>query len=386
MVKSMTFFRQQTMTNIPHPIEQIIRQRILILDGAMGTMIQRHKLTEEHYRGTSLYGDYTGPRHIFAEHPIDVKGNNDLLLLTQPHVIGGIHREYLAAGADILETCTFNSNSVSMHDYGMEHLVYELNVAGARLARDLCDEFSTPDKPRFVAGVLGPTGRTASISPDVNDPAARNVTFDELVTSYTESIHGLLDGGADILMVETIFDTLNAKAALFAIDQYFEQHQVRVPIMISGTITDASGRTLSGQTTEAFWNSLSHARPLSIGLNCALGAELMRPYVEELSRVASCYVSAHPNAGLPNPLSDTGYDEVPETTARLVKEFATSGFLNIAGGCCGTSPAHIKAIAEALKDVPPRRLPDLEHLPPRRLAGSQGAHLEDRRVRACGGR
>jgi 5-methyltetrahydrofolate--homocysteine methyltransferase len=358
-----------------HPIEQLIQQRILILDGAMGTMIQRYKLTEAHYRGTELFGSYAGARRSFADHPVDVKGNNDLLLLTQPHIIGGIHREYLEAGADILETCTFNSNSVSMYDYRMEHLVYELNVTGARLARDLCDEFSTPEKPRFVAGVLGPTGRTASISPDVNDPGARNVTFDELVTSYTESIRGLLDGGADILMVETIFDTLNAKAALFAIDQYFEQHNVRVPIMISGTITDASGRTLSGQTTEAFWNSLSHARPLSIGLNCALGADLMRPYVEELSRVASCYVSAHPNAGLPNPLSDTGYDEVPETTARLMKEFATSGFLNIAGGCCGTSPAHIKAIAEALKDVPPRKLPDLEHRC--RLSGLEPFNIGD---------
>jgi len=348
------------MSHTPHIIEKLLQQRILILDGAMGTMIQRYKLTEAHYRGTELYGDYNGTRRTFADHPIDVKGNNDLLVLTQPHVIGGIHREYLEAGADILETCTFNSNSVSMADYQMQHLVYELNVAGAKLARGLCDEFSTPDKPRFVAGVLGPTGRTASISPDVNDPAARNVTFDELVESYTEAVRGLLDGGADILMVETIFDTLNAKAALFAIEQYFERHGVRVPIMISGTITDASGRTLSGQTTEAFWNSLSHARPLSIGLNCALGAELMRPYVEELSRVASCYVSAHPNAGLPNPLAETGYDELPETTARLVKEFATSGFLNIAGGCCGTSPAHIKAIADALKDLPPRLIPDLE--------------------------
>ncbi|MBI1174276.1 MAG: methionine synthase [Sideroxydans sp.] len=347
-------------SHTPHAIEKLLQQRILILDGAMGTMIQRHKLSEAHYRGTELYGDYSGPRRTFADHPLDLKGNNDLLLLTQPHVIGGIHRQYLEAGADILETCTFNANSVSMHDYQMTHLVYELNVAGARLARELCDEFSTADKPRFVAGVLGPTGRTASISPDVNDPGARNVTFDELVESYTESVRGLLDGGADILMVETIFDTLNAKAALFAIERYFEQHQVRVPIMISGTITDASGRTLSGQTTEAFWNSLSHARPLSIGLNCALGAELMRPYVEEMSRVASCYVSAHPNAGLPNPLAETGYDEMPETTARLVKEFATSGFLNIAGGCCGTTPAHIKAIAEALKDVPPRKLPELE--------------------------
>ncbi len=348
------------MSHMPCPIEALLQKRILILDGAMGTMIQRYKLTEEHYRGTKLYGAYTGERKTFADHPHDVKGNNDLLLLTQPHVIGGIHREYLEAGADILETCTFNSNSVSMVDYGMQHLVYELNVAGAKLARGLCDEFSTPDRPRFVAGVLGPTGRTASISPDVNDPGARNVTFDELVESYAEAVRGLLDGGADLLMVETIFDTLNAKAALFAIERYFEQHKVRVPIMISGTITDASGRTLSGQTTEAFWNSLSHARPLSIGLNCALGAELMRPYVEEMSRVANCYVSAHPNAGLPNPLSETGYDELPETTALLVKEFATSGFLNIAGGCCGTTPAHIKAIAEALHDVPPRKIPAIE--------------------------
>ena len=356
-LKSALIIEPYIMSHTPHPIEALLEQRILILDGAMGTMIQRYKLTEEHYRGTVLYGDYAGKRKIFADHPHEVKGNNDLLLLTQPHIIVGIHREYLEAGADILETCTFNSNSVSMADYGMEHLVYELNVAGARLARNLCDEFETKDKPRFVAGVLGPTGRTASISPDVNDPGARNVTFDELVESYSESVRGLLDGGADLLMVETIFDTLNAKAALFAIEQHFERHNMRVPIMISGTITDASGRTLSGQTTEAFWNSLSHARPLSIGLNCALGAELMRPYVEEISRVASCYVSAHPNAGLPNPLSETGYDETPETTARLVKEFATSGFLNIAGGCCGTSPAHIKAIAEALKTVPPRKVP-----------------------------
>jgi len=348
------------MTGNTHLIEQLLQQRILILDGAMGTMIQRYKLTEEHYCGTELYGDYEGPRRNFAGHPVDLKGCNDLLLLTQPHIIGGIHRQYLEAGADILETCTFNSNSVSMADYEMRHLAYELNVAGAKLARGLCGEFSTPDKPRFVAGVLGPTGRTASISPDVNDPGARNVTFDELVESYAEAARGLLDGGADLLMVETIFDTLNAKAALFAIERHFEQQGVRVPIMISGTITDASGRTLSGQTAEAFWNSLSHARPLSIGLNCALGAELMRPYVEEMSRVASCYVSAHPNAGLPNPLSETGYDETPETTAHLLREFATSGFLNIAGGCCGTSPAHIRAIAEALKDVPPRKIPNIE--------------------------
>jgi 5-methyltetrahydrofolate--homocysteine methyltransferase len=350
------------MNPTPHLIERLLEQRILILDGAMGTMIQQYKLTEDHYRGVTAHGDNTEPRQSFADHPLDLKGNNDLLLLTQPHIIRGIHAEYLAAGADILETNTFNANSVSMADYQMEHLVYELNVAGAKLARDVCDEFENrvPDKPRFVAGVLGPTTRTASISPDVNDPGFRNINFDQLVEGYAEAIRGLLDGGADLLMVETIFDTLNAKAALFAIEQYFDRHNVRVPIMISGTITDASGRTLSGQTTEAFWNSLSHTKPLSIGLNCALGAELMRPYVEELSRVATTYLSAHPNAGLPNPLSETGYDESPEHTAKLVKEFAASGFLNIAGGCCGTTPAHIKAIAEALKDAPPRRIPELE--------------------------
>jgi 5-methyltetrahydrofolate--homocysteine methyltransferase len=365
------------MNPTPHLIEQLIQQRILILDGAMGTMIQRYKLTEEHYRGTVLHGDYTGARKTFADHKIDVKGNNDLLVLTQPHIIREIHSQYLAAGADILETCTFNSTAASLDDYDMVELAYELNFAGARLARDVCDEFEAKiaNKPRFVAGVLGPTTKTASISPDVNDPGFRNVSFDALVAGYGVAICGLLDGGADILMVETIFDTLNAKAALFAIEKHFEQHQMRVPVMISGTITDASGRTLSGQTTEAFWNSLSHARPLSIGLNCALGGDLMRPYVEELSRVASCYVSAHPNAGLPNPLSETGYDETPEYTAKVVKEFATSGFLNIAGGCCGTSPAHIKAIADALKDVPPRKLPDLEHQC--RLSGLEPFNISD---------
>ena len=372
------------MTSTLHPIERLVRQRILILDGAMGTMIQRYKLNEEHYRGTLLYGnlpesyaDYNIERKTFADHPVDVKGNNDLLLLTQPHIIRGIHAEYLAAGADIIETCTFNSTAASLDDYGMVDLAYELNFAGAKLARGVCDEFEAkiPDKPRFVAGVLGPTTKTASISPDVNDPGFRNISFDELVEGYGEAVRGLLDGGADLLMVETIFDTLNAKAALFAIEQYFEQHNVRVPVMISGTITDASGRTLSGQTTEAFWNSLSHAKPLSIGLNCALGGDLMRPYVEELSRVASCYVSAHPNAGLPNPLSETGYDETPEYTAKVIREFATSGFLNIAGGCCGTTPAHIKAIAEALKDVPPRRVPDIEHK--LRLSGLEPFNIGD---------
>ncbi len=266
---------------------------------------------------------------------------------------------------------------MSLADYGMADLAYELNLAGAKLARGVCDEFEAniPDKPRFVAGVLGPTTRTASISPDVNDPGARNISFDELVQGYGEAVRGLLDGGADLLMVETIFDTLNAKAALFAIEQYFEQHAVSVPVMISGTITDASGRTLSGQTTEAFWNSLSHAKPFSIGLNCALGGDLMRPYIEEMSRVASCYVSAHPNAGLPNPLSETGYDETPEYTARVIREFAASGFLNIAGGCCGTTPAHIKAIAEALKDMPPRRVPNIEHK--LRLSGLEPFNIGD---------
>ena len=365
------------MNKNPHLIERLMQQRILILDGAMGTMIQQYKLTEDHYRGTALYGDYQGPRKTFADHKVDVKGNNDLLVLTQPHIIRGIHAQYLEAGADILETCTFNSTAASLDDYDMVELAYELNFAGARLARDVCDEFEAKitSKPRFVAGVLGPTTKTASISPDVNDPGFRNISFDVLVEGYGVAIRGLLDGGADILMVETIFDTLNAKAALFAIEKHFEQHQMRVPVMISGTITDASGRTLSGQTTEAFWNSLSHARPLSIGLNCALGGDLMRPYIEELSHVASCYVSAHPNAGLPNPLSETGYDETPEYTAKVVKEFATSGFLNIAGGCCGTSPAHIKAIADALRDVPPRRLPDLEHKC--RLSGLEPFNIGD---------
>ncbi len=363
------------MTGTTHPIEQLLQQRILILDGAMGTMIQQFKLTEQHYRGITPYGDYRGPRRIFADHQTDLKGNNDLLVLTQPHIIRDIHAQYLAAGADIVETCTFNSTAASLDDYAMVELAYDLNFAGAKLARDVCDEYATADKPRFVAGVLGPTTKTASISPDVNDPGFRNIDFDQLVTGYSEAIRGLLDGGADILMVETIFDTLNAKAALFAIEQYFEQHKVRVPVMISGTITDASGRTLSGQTTEAFWNSLAHARPLSIGLNCALGGDLMRPYIEELSRVADTYVSAHPNAGLPNPLAETGYDETPEYTANVIREFASSGFLNIAGGCCGTTPAHIKKIAEALKGIAPRRIPTLEKK--LRLSGLEPFNVAD---------
>jgi 5-methyltetrahydrofolate--homocysteine methyltransferase len=321
-------------------------QRILILDGAMGTMIQRHKLTEEDYRGER-----------FADWPSDLKGNNDLLALTQPAVIQGIHEQYLAAGADIVETNTFNGTRVSMADYGMEELVHEIVLESTRLARAAADKYSTPDKPRFVAGVLGPTSRTCSISPDVNDPGYRNITFNALVENYLENADALVKGGADLLLVETIFDTLNAKAALFAIDKYFDEHGIRLPVMISGTITDASGRTLSGQTTEAFYNSLRHARPLSIGLNCALGPDLLRQYVEEMSRIAECFVSAHPNAGLPNEFGE--YDLTPAQMGAQVGEWAESGFLNIVGGCCGSSPDHIKAIAEAAADKAPRQLPEI---------------------------
>jgi 5-methyltetrahydrofolate--homocysteine methyltransferase len=334
----------------------LLADRILVIDGAMGTMIQRYAMTEAHYRGAG--GPIDGR---FAAHPSDLKGNNDLLLLTQPHIIRGIHEAYLAAGADIIETNTFSSTMIGMADYGMEALAYELNVAGAGLARAACDRYEAldPSRPRFVAGVLGPMNRTASISPDVNDPGARNVTFVQLVAAYDEAIRGLVDGGADLLLVETIFDTLNAKAALFAIEGYAERTGTRLPIMISGTITDASGRTLTGQTTEAFWTSMMHARPLSVGLNCALGATEMRPYVQELARLADCVVSAHPNAGLPNELG--GYDESPESMAAVIGEFARSGLLNIAGGCCGTSPAHIAAIAAAVQGVTPRAVPAHDH-------------------------
>jgi 5-methyltetrahydrofolate--homocysteine methyltransferase len=325
-------------------LDAILAERILILDGAMGTMIQGHRLGE---------GEYRGER--FRDWPQDLRGNNDLLVLTQPQIIAGIHREYLEAGADILETNSFNSTSVAMADYGMESLVSELNRAAAALARAVADEFEArdPSRPRYVAGVLGPTNRTASISPDVNDPAARNTSFDRLVTAYTEAVEGLVEGGADLLMVETIFDTLNAKAALFAIDAWFERTGQRLPVMISGTITDQSGRTLSGQTVEAFWHSVMHARPLSVGLNCALGASLLRPYVEELSRVATVPVSCHPNAGLPNEFG--AYDETPETMSAVLREFAEHGWLNIVGGCCGTTPAHIRAIADAVGSLPPRK-------------------------------
>ncbi|MDA1000568.1 MAG: methionine synthase [bacterium] len=326
----------------------LLQSRILILDGAMGTMIQARGLDERDFRGER-----------FADHPCSLKGNNDLLCLTQPQIIKDIHRAYLEAGADIIETNSFNSTAISQADYQLEDQVYDLNFAAARLAREAADEFEAGGSAqvRFVAGVLGPTNRTASLSPDVNDPGFRNITFDALVEAYTESIRGLLDGGSDLLLVETIFDTLNCKAALFAIEQYFEENGVRTPVMISGTITDASGRTLSGQTTEAFWNSISFAKPICVGLNCALGAAELRQYVEELSRVADTYVSVHPNAGLPNEFGE--YDDTPEYMAGIMEEFAQSGFLNVAGGCCGTTPAHIKAIAEVMRKAAPRKIPEV---------------------------
>ncbi|WP_394778029.1 methionine synthase [Undibacterium sp.] len=334
-------------------LRDLLARRILILDGAMGTMIQQYKLTEEDYRG-ERFKDFTGPgRELF------VKGNNELLSLTQPHIIQEIHEQYLAAGADLIETNTFGATTVAQDDYHMAHLAYEMNLESAKIARAACDKFSNADKPRFVAGALGPTPKTASISPDVNDPAARNVSFDQLVAAYLQQTRGLVDGGSDVLLVETIFDTLNCKAALFAIDTYFEETGKRLPIMISGTVTDASGRILSGQTVPAFWNSVRHARPLTIGLNCALGATLMRPYAEELSKIADTFVCIYPNAGLPNPMSDTGFDELPADTSSLLKEFAESGFVNIAGGCCGTTPAHIKAIADLLRPITPRLVPEV---------------------------
>jgi 5-methyltetrahydrofolate--homocysteine methyltransferase len=329
-------------------LRRLLQQRILILDGAMGTMIQRYSLSEADYRG-ERFKDFAVPgKEVF------VKGNNELLTLTQPQIIQEIHEQYLAAGADLIETNTFGATTVAQDDYHMAHLAYEMNLQAAKIARAACEKFSTADKPRFVAGALGPTPKTASISPDVNDPAARNVTFDQLVATYLEQTRGLVEGGADVLLVETIFDTLNCKAALFAIDTYFEKSGKKLPIMISGTVTDASGRILSGQTVPAFWNSVRHAKPLTIGLNCALGAALMRPYAEELSKIADTFVSIYPNAGLPNPMSDTGFDELPADTSSLLKEFAESGFVNIAGGCCGTTPAHIEAIADLLKTQAPR--------------------------------
>ncbi len=322
----------------------LLRRRIAVIDGAMGTMIQQRRLTEADFRGTR-----------FAEHPTDLKGNNDLLVLTRPDVVREIHDAYLSAGADLIETNTFGATCIAQDDYGLGHLAREMNQAAAHLARAACDRVSTPEHPRFVAGALGPTPRTASISPDVNDPGARNVSFDELRDAYREQAEGLLDGGCDLFLVETIFDTLNAKAALFALDALMEDTGQRLPVIISGTVTDASGRILSGQTVGAFWHSVRHARPLAVGLNCALGAALMRPYIEELAKVADdTFVSCYPNAGLPNPMSETGFDETPEVTGSLIEDFARSGFLNIAGGCCGTTPAHIAEIARRVAAYRPR--------------------------------
>ncbi|HLB57642.1 MAG TPA: methionine synthase, partial [Gammaproteobacteria bacterium] len=327
-------------------LKEQLKKRILILDGGMGTMIQRHELQENDFRGTR-----------FQDFPHDLKGNNDLLSLTQPQIITAIHSAYLEAGADLIETNTFNSTAISLADYHMSDLAYEFNLAGATLARNAADIFSqkTPEKPRFVIGILGPTNRTASLSPEVNDPGFRNISFDQLVTAYTEAIRGLVDGKVDFLMIETIFDTLNCKAAIFAVEKYFADHAISLPLMISGTITDASGRTLSGQTTAAFWHSVRHANPFSIGLNCALGAKALRPYIQELSTIADTYISMHANAGLPNAFGE--YDETPAETASIIREFANEKFINIVGGCCGTTPAHIEAIANAVKNSAARTIP-----------------------------
>ncbi|MDE2453338.1 MAG: homocysteine S-methyltransferase family protein [Burkholderiales bacterium] len=329
-------------------LPELLKQRIVIIDGAMGTMIQRHRLAEADFRGER-----------WAGHGRDLKGNNDLLSITRPDLIRSIHEAYLEAGADLIETNTFGATRVAQEDYGLGPVAREMNLASARLARAAADAHATPERPRFVAGALGPTPRTASISPDVNDPGARNTSFDELRDAYREQAEGLLEGGCDLFLVETIFDTLNAKAAIFALDELMEARGERLPVIVSGTVTDASGRILSGQTVAAFWNSVRHARPLAVGLNCALGAALMRPYIEELARVASdTYVSCYPNAGLPNPMSETGFDETPAVTGALMEEFGRSGFLNIAGGCCGTTPEHIAEIARRLSPLRPRSRQD----------------------------
>ncbi len=337
-------------------LEKIAGERILVIDGAMGTMIQRHKLDEAGYRGDRFAGWHR-----------DVKGNNDLLVLTQPQIIGEIHEQYLAAGADIIETNTFNAQRISMADYGMEELSYEINVAAARIARAEADAWTkkTPEKPRFVAGAVGPTNRTASLSPDVNNPGYRNTSFDGLREAYAEQVRGLVEGGADLILIETIFDTLNAKAAGFATLEVFDEVGVRLPIMVSGTITDRSGRTLSGQTAEAFWYSMRHLRPFSIGLNCALGAQLKRPDLADLSHVADARISAYPNAGLPNAMGE--YDETPHEMACEIELWARDGILNVVGGCCGSTPDHIRHIAEAVAKYRPRPLPRIE--PKMRLSG-----------------
>ena len=338
--------------------------RIMILDGAMGTMIQQYKLSEADFRSDR-----------FAAHGKDVKGNNELLSLTRPDIILEIHKQYLAAGCDVIETNTFGATTIAQGDYELAELAYEQNLESARLARIACDAYSTPERPRFVAGALGPQPKTASISPDVNDPGARNVTFDELRVAYTEQLNGLLDGGVDLILIETIFDTLNAKAAIFAVEEVFEARGERLPVMISGTVTDASGRILSGQTVEGFWNSVRHARPITIGLNCALGAALMRPYIAELAKICDTYVCVYPNAGLPNPMSDTGFDETPADTSALLEEFARAGLVNMAGGCCGTTPEHIQAIAEKVQSLPIRLVPEIAVKT--RLSGLEALNIDD---------
>jgi 5-methyltetrahydrofolate--homocysteine methyltransferase len=345
---------QDNQTIAMSSIQDALRQRILVIDGAMGTMIQQYKLSEQDYRGQR-----------FAEWPSDLKGNNDLLSITRPDIVRAIHLQYLEAGADIIETNTFNAQSISLADYDMSALAYEMNIAAAKCAREAVAEFRSgnPGKAKdagpFVAGALGPMNKTLSLSPDVNNPGFRSVTFDEVAAAYTEQVRGLVDGGVDLLLIETIFDTLNAKAAIFAIKQFFRSTgKPELPIMISGTITDASGRTLSGQTLEAFYTSVMHARPLSIGLNCALGAEQMRAHIAELAQIAACYTSAYPNAGLPNAMGE--YDEAPEDTAHHIEEWAKDGFVNIVGGCCGTTPDHIRHIAQQVKDIAPRPLPVME--------------------------
>jgi 5-methyltetrahydrofolate--homocysteine methyltransferase len=331
-------------------LKRTAEERILILDGAMGTMIQRYKLGEDEYRGAR-----------FKDHPSDLKGNNDLLVLSQPEIIRAIHDAYFEAGADIVETNTFNAQSISQADYGLQSIVHDLNVEAAKLAREAADAWTakTPEKPRFVAGAIGPTNRTASISPDVNNPGFRNVSFDELVEAYSEQTRALIEGGADTILIETVFDTLNAKAAAFAVEQVFEQVGVSLPIMLSGTITDLSGRNLSGQTAEAFWYSMKHVRPFSVGMNCSFGAEQLRPSVDEIAHVADTLVSVYPNAGLPNEMGE--YDETPEQMAALLEGWAKDGLINIVGGCCGTTPDHIRAIADAVARYSPREVPQVAH-------------------------
>ena len=358
---------------LPYPLASYTRgaafaralgARIMILDGAMGTMVQQYKLSEADFRSER-----------FAAHGKDVKGNNELLSLTRPDIILAIHKQYLAAGCDVIETNTFGATTIAQGDYDLAEIAYELNLLSAQLARQACDAHSTPERPRFVAGALGPQPKTASISPDVNDPGARNVTFEELRVAYTEQLNGLLDGGVDLILIETIFDTLNAKAAIFAVEEVFEARGERLPVMVSGTVTDASGRILSGQTVEGFWNSVRHARPITIGLNCALGAALMRPYIAELSKICDTYVCVYPNAGLPNPMSDTGFDETPADTSALLEEFARAGLVNMAGGCCGTTPEHIEAIAAKVTSLPIRVVPDISVKT--RLSGLEALNIDD---------